>query len=76
MWKHQREQMSYYENVMRENFDWIVFDINDSTGYSRSAAGGVFVHHEPEVTARLREAGFAVRFAKRTVRQVFSCVRK
>jgi hypothetical protein len=28
-WKHQREQMSYYENVLRENFDWIVFAIND-----------------------------------------------
>jgi hypothetical protein len=28
-WKHQREQMSYYENTLRENFDWIVFAIND-----------------------------------------------
>jgi len=28
-WKHQRELMSYYENVLRENFDWIVFAIND-----------------------------------------------
>ncbi len=30
-WKfaHQREQMSYYEWVLRENFDWIIFAIND-----------------------------------------------
>ena len=28
-WKHQREQMCYYENVLRESFDWIVFAIND-----------------------------------------------
>jgi len=28
-WKHQREMMSYYENDLRESFDWIVFAIND-----------------------------------------------
>lgn len=30
-WKfaHQREQMSHYEHVLQENFDWIVFAIND-----------------------------------------------
>lgn len=28
-WKHQRETMSYYENDMREKFDWIIFTIND-----------------------------------------------
>jgi hypothetical protein len=28
-WKHQREQMSYYEHVLQENFDFIVFAIND-----------------------------------------------
>jgi hypothetical protein len=28
-WKHQREQMSYYENVLRESFNWIVFALND-----------------------------------------------
>lgn len=27
--KHQREQMSFYENVLRESFDFIVFAIND-----------------------------------------------
>ena len=29
-WKHQREQMSYYEHVLQENFGWIIFSINDS----------------------------------------------
>lgn len=28
--KHQREQMSYYEWVLRENFDWIIFAINNA----------------------------------------------
>jgi len=28
-WKHQREQMSYYEHVLQENFDWIIFAIHD-----------------------------------------------
>jgi hypothetical protein len=30
-WKHQRELLSYYEHVLQENFDWIVFAINDAT---------------------------------------------
>lgn len=29
-WKHQREQMSWYEHILAENFDWIVFAINDT----------------------------------------------
>lgn len=28
-WKHQREQMSYYEHVLQENYDWIIFAINN-----------------------------------------------
>lgn len=28
-WKHQREQMSHYERVLGENFDWIIFSLND-----------------------------------------------
>jgi len=28
-WKHQREQISHYQHVLQENFDWIVFAIND-----------------------------------------------
>ena len=27
--KHKREQLSHYTNVMRENFDWAIFQIND-----------------------------------------------
>ena len=33
-WKHQREQMSHYENTLRENFDWIIFAINDTETWS------------------------------------------
>lgn len=29
---HHREAMSYYEHVLQENFDWIVFAINDPIG--------------------------------------------
>lgn len=29
--KHQREQMSYYEHVLQDNFDFIMFAINDDT---------------------------------------------
>jgi hypothetical protein len=28
-WKHKREQLSHYENVLIENFDWAIFQIND-----------------------------------------------
>lgn len=28
-WKHKREQLSHYENVIIENFDWAIFQIND-----------------------------------------------
>lgn len=28
-WKHKREQLSHYENVLIENFDWSIFAIND-----------------------------------------------
>jgi hypothetical protein len=28
-WKHQREQMSYYEQVLRDSFDFLIFAIND-----------------------------------------------
>jgi len=36
-WYHQRCQMSHYENVIRENFDWIVFAINNETAWQRVA---------------------------------------
>jgi len=28
-WKHQREQMSYYEHVLQESFDWIIFALHN-----------------------------------------------
>lgn len=28
-WYHQRILMSYYENILRENFDWIIFALNN-----------------------------------------------
>ena len=36
-WKfaHQREMMSHYENILFENFDWIVFAINDEIEQQR-----------------------------------------
>ena len=36
-WFHQRCQMSHYENLIRENFDWIVFAINNPTAWQRVA---------------------------------------
>lgn len=35
-WKHQRELMCYYENVLKENFDWIVFQINETATEKRA----------------------------------------
>lgn len=42
--KHQREQMSYYEHVLQENFDWIIFAINDpaTENLARAALRGFF----------------------------------
>ncbi len=34
-WKHQRELMSHYEHNLQENFDWIVFAINDAIEQKR-----------------------------------------
>ena len=35
-WYHQRRLMSHYENLIRENFDWIVFAINDKSSDERA----------------------------------------
>jgi len=35
-WKHQREAMSYYEHVLQENYDWVIFATNDSTEWQRA----------------------------------------
>lgn len=37
-WKHQREQMSYYEHVLQENFDWIIFALNNVSSQQRVLA--------------------------------------
>lgn len=43
-WKHQREQMSHYENILRESFDWIIFAINsnDTRGLLKTALLDMF----------------------------------
>lgn len=52
-WKfaHQREQMSYYEHVLQESFDFIIFAINDKTTEKQglSALKGFFL---PEFVKR------------------------
>jgi len=35
-WKHQREQMSYYEHVLQESFDWIIFQLNNVATQQRA----------------------------------------
>jgi hypothetical protein len=37
-WKHQRETMSYYEQVLIENFDWIIFQLNNTETQQRALA--------------------------------------
>lgn len=37
-WKHQREQMSYYEHVLQESFDWIIFALNNNESRQRVIA--------------------------------------
>jgi len=34
-WAHQREQMSYYEHVLQESFDWIIFALNNVASQQR-----------------------------------------
>jgi len=44
-WKHQREQLSHYIRVLLENFDWIMFTINDedSDGDAKAALEAFFL---------------------------------
>lgn len=49
--KHQREQMSYYEHVLQENFDFIVFSINDADS-DRTAETALIAYFLPEWTKR------------------------
>jgi len=56
--KHQREQMSYYEHVLQENFDFIIFSINDSLS-DRQAETALIAFFQPEFVKRaLRGAEF------------------
>lgn len=44
-WKHKREQLSHYERVLFENFDWLIFTINDedSDGEAKAALQAYFL---------------------------------
>lgn len=35
-WKHQREQLSYYEHVLQESYDWIIFAIHNAETRQRA----------------------------------------
>jgi len=50
-WKHQRELMSHYENVLIENFGWIVFAINDPET-EKLALAALTTYFLPEWTKR------------------------
>lgn len=52
-WKfaHHREAMSYYEHVLQENFDWIVYAINDPIG-DKIALASIREFFRPEWTKR------------------------
>lgn len=46
-WKHQRETMSYYENDLREKFDWVIYSINDE-GSDKLALAALKSYFRPE----------------------------
>lgn len=49
--KHHREQMSYYENDLREKFDWIIFAINDPIE-DKKALSALKSYFRPELKKR------------------------
>jgi hypothetical protein len=49
--KHQREQMSYYEQVLEESFDFIIFDINDQQS-DKKAETALITFFQPEFVKR------------------------
>jgi hypothetical protein len=59
-WKfhHQRALMSHYENVLRENFDWIVFAINNSKAVERAKTTLRAYFHPEWVKGALRGTTF------------------
>jgi len=50
-WKHQREMMSFYENDLREAFDWIIFAINDKIE-QKKALSALYSYFIPEFQKR------------------------
>lgn len=38
IWKHKREQLSHYEHILQEGFDWIIFSINDPSTRTEAKA--------------------------------------
>lgn len=46
-WKHKREQTLYYEHILRENMDWIVFALNN-TATTAILAGALIGFFKPE----------------------------
>lgn len=50
-WKHQREMMSFYENDLREAFDWIIFAINDKVE-QKKALSALYSYFIPEFQKR------------------------
>lgn len=59
-WKfaHQREQMSYYENVLLEEFDFIIFEINDAESDKRAQTALVQFFQPEWVKRAIRGATF------------------
>lgn len=59
-WKHQREQMSYYELTLQINFDWLIFQLND-TETDTQALAALTSFFRPEYTRKraLRGKNFA-----------------
>jgi len=49
--KHQRELMSHYENDLRENFDWIIWAINDPVN-DKKALSALKSYFRPELKKR------------------------
>jgi phage tail sheath protein FI len=49
--KHQREQMSYYEQVLEESFDFIIFAINDTVS-DKLAETALITFFQPEFVKR------------------------
>jgi hypothetical protein len=49
--KHQREQMSYYEQVLEESFDFIIFAINDAQN-DKTAETALITFFQPEYVKR------------------------